>query len=788
MERTFCFGCGAEMSPQPGEVAPMCPKCKGGEAAVEGGEPRWMVRNRGQRPQGPHKRDVIEGWILRNLVEPTDEVARIDGSWAPFNMHADFRAWFTPGHELFEKRTKAISSRRRDNVARDWGKRVKTTGTLVAIVGIVAVSYLAIEHRATVIPEPWIEAATVRWNSFSSNFLDTVEVATTDVDEQLHRQQLLVLPGDDFLQELAANVPQSKEPARLHLLRGRDSLMKEITDAPEAAIAQLELAAVAAPRDVTALAALAEIYGLAGKYQAGRADQAVVLLSRADALGLNVPAVLRARSVVAMSAGSYENAKRVADDCIDMDPENLHCRYYKGIALLALERWTEAESVLTDVHERAPHVPRFRLALCSAAVESGSYAKAEGMVEDFVGEYSHVAEGWALAAKLAWLTARYELALQQARKAIRLDPTDLDSRLLVAELELARGDAAKAEATLKPLIDDPNIKEHNASGRIYLMASYVQAEQGKLESALSFAKLALEMKPHWAPPHYALGSALALTGDLQEAERVFKEAPSDTLRPVEAGRFWVKLGQIYRGQHRDKAAMTAYERALEEYPGSEEARLGMVQVYLELGNLSKALDMLRTIGKTDFEQDDTHPPNSLVPLPKTDVRPLAVAIRNAIADDIRHQKSLQEVEGILAYHAGEYQLAELALRNALRDDDTNDVARAYLARIKMLQGEYLEAEGILARMMATPGNEGIYSAMLGLARARIGRADGGLHELERVSKLVGDVPAAHRAFAEALYRDGQAAKAAESIRNATSLDDLDHAARRLVLEQGGGDL
>jgi tetratricopeptide (TPR) repeat protein len=755
---------------------------------AEDGEPRWMVRYRGQRPQGPHKRDVIEGWIKRNLVQPTDDVARVDGAWAPFNMHADFRAWFTPGHELFEKRTQAITTRRRDHAARDWGKRLKTAGTLAAIAGIVAVCYLAIQHRATVIPEPWIQVIQARWTEFSSAFLDTVEVATTDVDEQLQRQHLLVLPGDELLQELAARVPQTDEPARLHLLRGRDRIMKEITDAPEAAIAELELAAVAAPRDVTALAALAEIYGLAGKNQAVRADQAVMLLSRADALGMNVPEVLRARAVVAMGAGSYENAKRVADDCIDMDPENLHCRYYKGISLLALERWAEAEATLTDVHERAPHVPRFRLALCSAAVESGSYAKAQDMVSAFVAEYPHVAEGWALSARLAWLTARYDRALEHARKAVRLDPTDLDNRLLVAELELASGEAAKAEATLRPLVEDENITQHKLAGRIFLIAAYIQTDLGKLESAQAYAEKAHELKPHWAPPAYALGSVLALTGDLQEAEITFKEAPTDTLRPVEAGHFWVRLGHIYRAQHRDKAAMTAFERAIEEYPGCEEARLGMVEVYLELGNLSKALDMLRTIGKTDFEQDDTHPPNSLVPLPRTDVRPLAVAMRTAIADDIRHQKSLQEVEGILAYHAGEYQLAELALRNAIREDDTNDVARAYLARIKMRQGNYLEAEGILARMMATPGNEGIYSAMLGLARARIGRADGGVRELERVAKLVSDIPAAHRALAEALYRTGEAAKAGEAVRNAYSLDDLDHRARRLVLEQGGGDL
>ncbi len=785
MQRTFCFGCGAEMTAQPDEVAPTCPKCRAGATGAAGAETRWMVRNKGQRPQGPHELEVVEGWILRNLVGPTDEVARVDGSWKPFNVHADFRAWFTPGHELFDKRQKSIQTRRRDNVARDWGRRVKTAATLVAIVAIVGASYLAIEHRATVIPEAWIDAVTSRWHKYAGSFLDTVEVATTNVDEQLQRSVSRDLPGDEFLLSLAQSVPQSEEPARLHLLRGRDLIMKEITDAPEAAIAELEQAAVAAPRDVTALAALAEIYGLAGRYQASRADQAVIILARADALGLNVPAVLRARSVIAMGAGSYDNARRIAEDCIDMDAGNLHCQYYKGIALLGLQQWVQAEAVLTDVHEQAPHVPRFRLALCGAAVESGSYHKAQGMVTDFVGEYPQVAEGWALNARLAWLTGRYGEALQHATKAVRLDPSDLSSRLLAAELLLTERRASQAQAMLLPLLEDENTSKHELAARIFLIGAYVQIELGELEGATTYAKLAMELKPHWAPPAYALGTAMAAGGDLSGAEKVLKDAPSDTLRPVEAANFWVKLAHVYRDQRRDKAAMTAYEHALEEYPGCEEARLGMAEVYLRLGNLSKSLDMIRSIGKTDFEQDNTHPPNSLCPLPLTDVRPLAVALREAIANDIRFSESAQEMEGILAYHAGEYQMAEVALRKAISEDDTNDVARAYLARIKMRQGEYLEAEGVLQRMMATPGNEGLYSAMLGLAHARIGREDGGVTELERIAKLVADVPSAHRFLAEALYRSGQASKAEDAARDAYALDDLDHHARRLVLRQGG---
>ncbi len=210
----------------------------------------------------------------------------------------------------------------------------------------------------------------------------------------------------------------------------------------------------------------------------------------------------------------------------------------------------------------------------------------------------------------------------------------------------------------------------------------------------------------------------------------------------------------------------------------------MVEVYLELGNMAKALDMLRTISNTDFEQDLSHPPNSLLPLEAVNVRPLATAMHQFIVDDIRYNKNLAAVEGALAYHAGEYGLAEHALRKALDADDTDDTSRAYLARIKMHQGSYFEAEGILTRLLATPGNDGIYAAMLGISRSRAGRGSGALAELERVAKLVSGVPAAHRLYAEALYREGQLPEARLAARNAFALDDLDHQARRLLLTEG----
>ncbi len=781
--RSFCYGCGEEVQTEVEVAAPLCPSCKG-QADEYAAEPAWMIRRHAQRPQGPLKRDVVEEWIQKGLVGATDEIARVDGAWAPMNTHQDFRAWYTAGHELSEKREQSLKSRRREHTTRDLSRRLRTVGLLVAIVGIGCLTWMAIETRSTVIPEPWIESAKVWWKTHTSSFLDTVEEATTNPEEALQRRVLVDLPGDDLIARLDEALPSNNEPARLHLLKGRDALMKEITDAPDAAVRELELAAVAAPRDVASLAALAEIYGLAGKYEASKADDALVLLSRADLLGSNMPAVLRARTVLAMGSGSYKNAESIAEDCLVMDPENLHCRYYKGIALLAQEKWAQAEAVLNEAHQAAPHVPRFKLALCQAAVQSGSYATARTMIDTFIGEYPQVAEGYALSARLAWLTADYRRALEESKRAVRLEDSDKESRLLAAELELAAGGARAAAELLSPVLDKQELRTHQLAARSYLVGSYAVGALGDTERALELATVAHEVRPNWSPATFATGSALAAAGDLKGAEQILMDAITDDLRPVEAGAFYVKLGRIYQEQRRAKAAMSAYERAIERHPDNEQARLGLVDVYLRLGNLSRAIDTLRSISPTAFEQDDTHPPNSLVPLAEQDIAPLAADLREAISNDIRLSKSLHSMEGIIAYHSGQYGSALGHLERALVESDTDDIARSYIARIKIRQGANLEAEGILSRLLATPGNEGIYSAMRAVARSRGGRERESLQEFQRLVKLVSGSPQAHRLYAEALFRAGQPELALEEAQNAYALDDLDHHARRLVLTQG----
>ncbi len=782
--RTYCFGCGAEMTVGADVVAPMCANCRPSDS--DDSQQMWMVRRKGQRPQGPHKQEVVEEWIQRELVRPEDEVSRVDAPWASFAEHADFRGWYTPGDPRFEERLAVIGSRKKQRSARDWSRRVRTVSALAGIAVVVAFTTVAIRTDITVVPQDWIVKATSTWRDLTADFFDTMETATSDPAELRAKQEDLLLEGDEIIGRLAQELPASEEPARLYLLRGRDLLMKEISDAPESAIRQLEMAAVTAPRDVTALASLAEIYALAGRYEPARADDAVVLLSRVDWLRAGLPATLRARAVLAITSGANSNAVQVADTCINDDPENLNCYYYKGMALLALERWSEAESILRTVYDKAPHVPRYKLALCQAAVESGSYLVAREKVDAFVEEYPHVSEGYAVAARLAWLTADYRRALKEAEKATRLDASKVESRLLAAELRLAADDAPAAIALIEPVLEDEALRAHKMGPRALVVASHAQRAMGRLDEALALARRASEMKPNWSPTAYALGVSLHAVGSLEEAERTLKEASTDDLHPVEAGRFYVKLGRIYQEQRRAKAAMTFYERAVEEDPGSAEARLGLVDVYLCLGNLSRAIDMLRTIAPEDFEQSDTHPPNSLCPLEAQSVRPLEVAIRQAVAQDIRFSKVLASMEGILAYHAGDLARADSRLTAALVEADTDDTARAYLARIKMRQGKNLEAEGILTRLLATPGNEGIYSAMLGVSQSRAGRELESLTLFERLIKLVDTLPGAHRLYAEALFRAGQEETGLEEARKAYQLDDLDHHARRLVLTRGKG--
>lgn len=790
MAQTFCAGCGTEASSRPDEVVPLCAECRHTHGA--GGErSQWMIRKQGERSQGPYEQQVVEEWILKDLVSPDDEISRPGGPWEPLLFHRAFRGWFTPGDPHLRQRLERRARRDRRH------RRERSAGllrTVVALAGLalaVVVPLVALQTGITVLPEPWVASLVERFGMAGDELVTQVRHATDPSAAMQSVYEGRALPGEGVVAALTEPLDTeprpawADQPAILHHLRGTAAHFEDDPEARDRAVASLEHAVALSPRDPRMVAALAESRAWRALETGGLSNDALSLVSRAEALAPGAAAVLRARAVVSLANGSHDSARKLAAECLELIPDDLACGEYRGLALLEMGRAADALQVFRDLAERAPHLPRFKARMAEASLARGDYYTAHRAIEAFLEERSENALGHRLACRLAWLTGDYARALTQGTEALRLDPACAETRMVVARLLSAKGRSQQVLAVIRPFLDSPAAEGHALAPEARVVASHALRRLGRVDEAIAYAEQSLEARPRWAPACLARGLGLRDAGQVVEAEKAMKEASFDDIHPVDAGRFLLAHARLYEDQGRDKAALASFERTLEKDPHSAAARFGMAGVFLRLSNLSKAVDTVRAIAPTDFEQRTFHPPYHLCPAPSPDLAALTASFREAVANDLRFMDALPGIEGIIAYHQGNLKLSESRLRRALATDEADDAARAHLARIVIERGTATRAVGILERLVSTQGNRGLYSAMLGLAFARSGNHQAATAAFERALHSVSDLPGAHRRHAEALYlaeRDTEAFRAAET---AWAYDPLDRRSRRLVMEHGG---
>jgi tetratricopeptide (TPR) repeat protein len=777
MERTYCFGCGAEVPPAPVPGMSICANCRF-EATPE--TQVWMVRHGDQAPQGPFPRGVIEDRIQRGLVASTDEVTRPDGPWKPFDVHEDFRAWFCPGDARLEMRLQAIQSRTR--IQKNDDSRIRRRVLIVVATCLVAigVSIGAWKTGAFVAPASWIDTL----SSFTSRSWDRAAslLGRARSEEQAARalQAEGELPGQDVIAALHAL--KEGVPARLHFVRGRSALLASPVDPPDEAIRQLEAAAAGDPKNVQILAALVEGWASTLKDHPERTEATLAIVSRVNALEVEGPAGAGARASLALAGGSYAEALAQADRCIALDPDNLGCQAHRARALMELDRWAEARTTWVGLTTKAPHVPSWGFALAATDTEDGRLRSARGRVDGLLASWPTQPAILALSARIAWSTGDWTRARDDGALALASDPSDVQTRILAVQAALSAGTPVEARELLGPALDDSMEKE--ARRTILLLDSHARRLDQDNAGAIAAATQALGGEPAWAPGALALALAHQQDEDLPAAEAALKDADTTGLPPSEAANVHVALGRIYLDQERPKAAIASFERAVEVDPDNPAARLGLAETYLVLANGPRALQAVRDAAMTVLEQQKARPPFLLCPLPARDPKTLLEGLSGLTTSDPSLEASVARAQGIVHFLTGEPARARPLLELALKRDRQDAAARVVLGRMAMAEERWVDADALLTPLLVNPECEALSAALLGFVRFSEARPADALSLLKRAVKLSDGTGTFHRLLAEVLFRTDDAAAGLEQARRAWQLDPQDWQARRVVLLYG----
>ncbi|HEX8887588.1 MAG TPA: tetratricopeptide repeat protein [Pyrinomonadaceae bacterium] len=207
---------------------------------------------------------------------------------------------------------------------------------------------------------------------------------------------------------------------------------------------------------------------------------------------------------------------------------------------------------------------------------------------------------WGLARAYEGLQ-RWGEMVEELRKAVELDPNNLDARVKLGNFYLAPQKRtpemiAEADRLAKEVLQkDPN----HIEGHI-LMATVLFA-QGKNDDSLAELKRAISLDPKRVESVLSLARFYMSIKDEGKAEETFKQAialnDNSSMAHSEYGKFLVQAG-------RSDQAETEFRRAIEVEPTNRDARFVLASFYLVNKQLDKAEEAYKALAEVDKERPD----------------------------------------------------------------------------------------------------------------------------------------------------------------------------------------
>lgn len=225
--------------------------------------------------------------------------------------------------------------------------------------------------------------------------------------------------------------------------------------------------------------------------------------------------------------------------------------------------------------------------LASIALSEGNYKKARGYLS---GAIENDPESTYLCKKMALVLKElnaYQEALVYALRSVDLDPGDVGSRVLLADVYTLMGK------------DYPAIEQYNnalgvepENQRIRLLLATILIRKGRFQEAFNNVKTLTEQNPGLVIAHYYAGRINLELKQYPDSEKSFKEALklNSKLEPA-----LFDLGTLYQMTNRSEDAAETYKNLLALYPDNMVARERLVNLYFELGLKKEAEKQMQEI-------------------------------------------------------------------------------------------------------------------------------------------------------------------------------------------------
>jgi tetratricopeptide (TPR) repeat protein len=424
-----------------------------------------------------------------------------------------------------------------------------------------------------------------------------------DMHVTMSRQYVRRGRFDDAVRELEAAAALATDEPLFHLFRG---LAHEAAARPAEALQAYRRAWEIDPRDPVVGYVLAEAGARRGA--APPADVLAVLTDTVDRIA--------AGELFVEPAPFFETS--LIPDHASSVPQFVPWLYTGAYAHVARGEYEAAVTAMRDAASRDPLLATTGTAVMSQgaqALRAGRVAEAidhfAAAVRDAPGSEAHRMLGMAY-----WLAAEYERSIEHLDEAIRLNPADERSRLMLARVLDQIGETARAEQLLVETADalpssalarwrlgrlfvsanrvEDALREYEAAARIgaFTGAAELYLAMGALyrrgvdaaRAEAAFAE-AVARRPNDAVAHRQRGLALL---ELERTDAAFVELAAAVLVDRTDHESWLTIGHMHLDASRHEPAARALAYAIGREPEQAEAHYGLAMALVQAGRRDEA--------------------------------------------------------------------------------------------------------------------------------------------------------------------------------------------------------
>jgi cytochrome c-type biogenesis protein CcmH/NrfG len=181
---------------------------------------------------------------------------------------------------------------------------------------------------------------------------------------------------------------------------------------------------------------------------------------------------------------------------------------------------------------------------------------------------------------------RYEEAESQATSSVELEPDNIDNRMVLYSIHVAKGDLDGAKAILE---EARSLSPGDL--RVLRQLAFIAGESGETADAIAAYEALTEADPLNSDGWLSLGDLYAATGELEKSEQAYQRVVE--LEPANAHQIFFNIGALAfnkpnRSDSETRKAISAFRKAIELKPDYVQAHKQLAFALLGVGDRAGA--------------------------------------------------------------------------------------------------------------------------------------------------------------------------------------------------------